>query len=73
MKRETEILRIVRETARKLAADFKALGGGADVMEDTYCAKRAKVMNDALGLMACEIWALEEQIIIGKADLPKVA
>ena len=72
MKRQTEILRIVQETARKLAANHKALGGSGNVMEATYCAKRAKVMDHALGMLACEIWALEEQIIIGKADLPKV-
>jgi hypothetical protein len=72
MKRQTEILRIVQETARKLAADHAALAPSADVLDAQYCANRARVMDGALMKLACEIWAMEDAILLGKADLPKV-
>jgi hypothetical protein len=72
MKRETEILRIVRETARKLAVNHMALAPDANIMDAIYVANRAQVLENGLALLACEIWAIEDSIILGKDDLPKV-
>ena len=73
MRRKIEVLRIVREAARELAALQASLDGGANILDAQYCAERAKVMHDALASMSCEIWALEDQIALGRVDLPKVA
>ena len=62
----------MQETARKLAADHAALAPSANTLDAQYCANRALVVDGALMKLACEIWALEDAILLGKADLPKV-
>mgnify|MGYP001253986164 CR=1 FL=1 len=54
------------------AADHAALAPNANVLDAQYCANRVRVMDGALMKLACEIWALEDAILLGKADLPKV-